>query len=389
MLNPHKTAKDLLHLAKSKLAFRWLPSTWRLRLFLIYLILLLLCAIVLLVPKIFGFLAPQPIFAPGKQIMTNTLQLRESWRWVSEGRITHQLITNEELIILGISGDWADKIIVLDAQTGQLIWQHQFSGNLKSLDADNQRVYAGEIRYVQAYDLYTGQKLWQGARQSKYKKGGLYVYAKEPQLEVYDYDLSNSPNYGNIFILDPQTGETLRTIEQPFLFFQSENTLYLRVQGGFVAEDKMTEETLWKLSHEWYVQRWPIFVDDIVYLDVRDVSGSIYAVDIKTGEIRWQSQGIKGYNPNDTFTAKVAYGAQVIYVMGQNGIIVGLDYQTGQELGRIEVSPPSTYYDPDGSIRDFTYDRIVASDKFVAVYYDDSRELIVFKRQEVSDNSTE
>jgi hypothetical protein len=61
---------------------------------------------------------------------------------------------------------------------------------------------------------------------------------------------------------------------------------------------------------------------------------------------------------------------------------VGLDAKTGQEVGHIEITPSPTYYDEEGIFQD-TLNTIVASDKYVAAYYGDSQELIVFERTDV------
>jgi hypothetical protein len=100
-----------------------------------------------------------------------------------------------------------------------LIWESEPTfENPDSIAVDDKNVYVSYMRYVQTYDLRTGKKRWTGTQQSKYKKGSLFVYSKEKQIEVYDTS-SNWPHDEQLFILDAQTGETTNTIEWPRIFF--------------------------------------------------------------------------------------------------------------------------------------------------------------------------
>lgn len=363
---------------------------WRPIIALIILILLtILCPLRSLSPLFWDTLDRLPIFDSGKQVATpskqitiDSLPLQELWYWSFTGRVEHLEITRENLIVLHVSGTMGDHLVALDAETGRLVWEKSFIFHINALSADAERVYVGGINKVQAYSASDGQKLWVWEQPSKHR-GALYVYAQGDYLEAYNYDAQKSPSLTGVFTLDAQSGEPLVTKDYSDIFLQRENIIYTQTSGGFTARDKITDEKLWQFDAGGRLQRWPIFVDNIMYLEIRGPERKIYAVDAKCGTTYWQSNEGAFLDPDTTFVSKMTYGAKMIYVLRQGGAIVGLDHQTGQEVGRLEVSPPSVYIE-DGVTRNFTYDRIAASGQFVAVYYDDSRELIVFKRQDIA-----
>ena len=65
------------------------------------------------------------------------------------------------------------------------------------------------------------------------------------------------------------------------------------------------------------------------------------------------------------------------YALRYDASIVGLDPETGEQVGVIEMAPNRTGED-DGGV--FTYYGITTSDKYVVIYYGNSQELIVFEK---------
>ena len=342
--------------------------------------------------------------SPSKQVVANTLSLQELWRWsgvVPYGR-NHppKLIIQKNLVILAITDReatrYTNKLIALDAQTGTLIWETKptFEGP-DSLYADQERVYVSYLRYVQAFDLATGQELWRGAQQSTYKKGGLHVYASESQVKVYDTDTTRYSLNSRQFILDAKTGETKNVNDWPGLFFEQNNIYYASdliggsFGAGMIAKDKGSSDTLWRLDTTGLVRQWPIIVENMMYLD----AGDIYAFHPDTGETYWIFEDTDVIEPKsgsvdkrykNTLIARIAYGGNRLYFIRSDGAVVGLNPKTGQPTGIIEIEPRPNFYESDGLFKDTAY-LIAASDQFVAVYYNDSDELIVFKRQDVAE----
>jgi outer membrane protein assembly factor BamB len=89
-------------------------------------------------------------------------------------------------------------------------------------------------------------------------------------------------------------------------------------------------------------------------------AGDIYALNAETGEVQWQSQsnyvinpstGESKWFPENFKVPRIAYGAGFVYAIRNDASIVGLDANTGQEIGVIEIlPPPSGQRNEDGSI---------------------------------------
>lgn len=361
-----------------------------------YVILVMLVAVILyliLFPVISGSAYPTLVpLSPPKQITSNSLPLREIWRRAGVVASTvndpPKIIIKDNMIILAVEeggSSYDQKILTLDTQTGTKLWETKATFERPdSLAVDNERVYVAYLEDVRAFDLKTGQKLWTGAKQRWGKRGGLNVYVQDNQVEVYDLDVTySSPMNSNLFIVNPQTGETLSTIEWGGIFFRRDNLYYSSPweRGGFqnwIVARNDEVDNVWRRDFEGLVRRWPIFVADVMYLD----AGDIYALNPETGDIYWQYKlSGKDYYPfNNCLIPKVAYGAGLLYTIKSDAALVGLDPQTGDEVGSLTVSPPPMYRDISGD-QSGPCNIVAASDKFLAVYYSDSSEVIVFEHE--------
>lgn len=285
-------------------------------------------------------------------------------------------------------------IIAFDADTGSQIWASRPTFDRPhSLAVDDERVYVSYLMEVWALDLKSGERLWTGAKQDQWKRGGLNVYLQDSRVEVYDLDLANSPANSYLFFLDPKTGITLETIEWGGIFFHHDDFYYSSpsfrnsFQNWIGAKRLRAKfDVIWETDFSGGVRRWPIVVNDIMYLDAYD----IYAVNPETGDIYWQYK-IQGITNQETdpptwyytnyFVSKMAYGANTIYLVESDGSVVGLEPETGHEKGKIKITPSPNYFNSENRFNYNICHTIAASDEFVAVYYGDSQELIVFKQE--------
>jgi|GEM_PF-5979691 len=303
---------------------------------------------------------------PTKRITSSSLPLVERWRW-SGLTFDLMVITPQDQIIVASSHRGDQKIIVFDAATGNTIWESEKVSNLKSLHADDKRVYIGSIRYVRAYDLETGKVLWEGAKQPDFKRGSLNVYSKGELLEVYDsYD-------SHLYLLDAQTGQTIEDIHRSLLFFREDDIYFSGICGTpkmncLNATDVTSGESLWSISFNGSVYRWPIFMDDTMLING---GGQIFAINSRTGDITWQSS-------ETGLVSNIASGGDLLYAIRSDAAIVAFDLNTGMRVGMIEMSPRQA--PPTNSRGYTTFYTIAASDRFVAVYYGNSQELIVFEK---------
>jgi hypothetical protein len=316
------------------------------------------------------------ISASSKQLTLNTLPLVERWRW--SGNIDNLSIsplagvaTENRIVVIGREG--ADqRVIVFDAHTGRSLWESEYILNvIRSVAADEERVYIGTITYVQAFDLKTGQKLWQGAEQPSMKRGGLVVYAKEDQIEVYDI---LEPV---VYILDAATGQIVDKIPKK-LFFRWKGIDYAIVSGNYYLEARgaVSNERLWSHAFPGYIDGWPVFTGDTMLLTAR---GQIFGVKARTGEIVWQTIDNQTTFTHPEYITGVALQGNLAYALRYDAAIVGFNPETGKQVGIIQMMPDQTLEDDKGYVRLYA---IATTDRFLAVYYGNSQELIIFERIE-------
>lgn len=308
--------------------------------------------------------------SPSKHITDTTLPLVEHWRWtgIIPGSEHPPLVVviKDQVIIADYDGQ-GTYLVTFNAPTGDLIWQSEYINHLESLGAIGNQTYVGTIRYAQAFNLETGKILWQGAKQSLDKKGFLYVYPTPERVHVYDFQQSH------LYLLDPQTGVTVEEIDYPNIFFKQGNILYSGCGYGFktqclIAADAKNNQILWSQRFGGFVNLWPVFTEDRIVLNA---GGQISAIDNITGEIIWQAGG--------RFIAGPIRQNNLIYAVRSDAEIVAFDFETGEEVGTVSISPNRTTEDDGGYVLHYA---IAASDKFVAVYYGNSHELIVFENVE-------
>jgi hypothetical protein len=185
---------------------------------------ILLLALVM-VPFLGRMLISLPVFnpieqiaTPRTQIITNTLPLRAVGYWSTKEPLDHLRIADGNLVVIGVLGFRGHNLVVLDARTGDFFWKEV--PNMRSLDADQNRVYAGRVTNIQAHDLRTGQKLWEYKDPSK-SRGSMYVSVEGDEVKVRNY-YALRDTVRNL-TLDAQTGELLSAGEEtPQLFLPRE-----------------------------------------------------------------------------------------------------------------------------------------------------------------------
>lgn len=339
-----------------------------------YLVLFLLVACVISQPSFPSNLlapfhpTPTATLAPSKQILSNTLSLVEQWRW--SGVVDISVAVEDRIIIISRDKNSSDRrITVFDAGTGNVLWQSEVINGILSVTADEKRVYIGTILDVQAFDLETGQKLWRGAEQPSMKKGTLNVYSKGDRLEVYD------PMGPAMYILDSATGQTVDKISKS-LFIRWNEIDYSVIRGNYFLEasDAKSNRTLWSYAFPGHIERWPAFIDDIMLLNSR---GQIFGLKPRTGEIVWQTPDTQTTFIHPQYISKVALQDHLAYALRYDAAIVGFNSKTGNEVGIIKMIPNHTLEDDKGDVK---YYGIATSDRYVAVYYGNSQELLVFEK---------
>ncbi len=312
---------------------------------------------------------------PPKQVSAITLPFVERWRTTSLpanfSQYPASVVMAKEYVVVGDRDGQGSRITVFEAHTGNLVWRSDYINHLKSLGVSDGRVYVGTIRSVQTFDLKTGKVLWEGAVKDWNKKGFLYVYPTKEQIHVYDF------SHNHLYLLDPETGKTLEEIDYPNIFFKQGDTYYTGCGYGYntLCLDRQGPQIHWARGgcrFEWVIYLWPVFTEDRVFLNA---GGEIYALDNKTGDIIWQS----GYE----FVSAPVMQDGLIYAIRSDATVMAFDPETGKEIGSVKMTPNRTIEDDGGYLLQYG---VAVSDKFMAVYYGNSQELIVFEKVEGTGN---
>lgn len=275
------------------------------------------------------------------------------------------LVVTKEYVIMGDNDGQDSRVMVFEADTGNLVWQSDYILSLESLGVSDGRVYVGTIHSVQAFDLKTGKTLWEGAEKDWNERGFLYVYPTKEEIHVYDFF------HNHLYLFDPETGKTLEEMDYPNIFFKQGDTYYTGCGPGnnTLCLDRQGPQIHWARGgyrFEWVIYLWPVFTEDRVFLNA---GGEIYALDSKTGDIMWRS--------GHEFVSAPVMQDGLIYAIRSDATIMAFDSETGKEAGSIKMTPNRTIEDDGGYLLQYG---VAVSNKFMAVYYGNSQELIVFEK---------
>lgn len=322
---------------------------------------------------------PTMSISQSKTIEMSNLPLQEIWRWsgiIASGHTPNLVITDDYLILAEFDNQVQARIITFDIHTGQIIWERPYSeteapNNFDSINADDVQVYVGSGRYVQAFDLNDGQLIWTGADGSAGIPGPLNVYPQDDKLygySYYDYVL---------YILDSGTGETLEISTIPGILIRMAGTDYGEYGHDYVwAKNTQTQELLWEQNLDKKIQLWPLFFNDTIYVSAEEDYNiddrQVFALSIQTGKIKWKSA--------EEFVSNIAYSQEMIFAVRGDASIVALSPESGQMVGQVTMGPSETFQ-KRGYQRRGDY-LVAASDEYLAVYYRDSQDLIVFERED-------
>jgi outer membrane protein assembly factor BamB len=129
------------------------------------------------------------------------------------------------------------------------------------------------------------------------------------------------------------------------------------------AVDRASGNVIWQIDVRNCVKFWPDSVDSVKVFST--ATGDLFAADIVTGEVLWRY-------PKKCYLNSAVMGG-IVYAVREDGILVGINQKTGNEVGTIEFSPVGK---SDSAIPTYW----VATDgKQLFAYFGDSQELIAFQ----------
>lgn len=317
---------------------------------------------------------PTPL-APKKIFESSDLSVNELWQKSGDVYVSEDppMVLTANKIIVGFEFD--RKITAFASQTGNVLWDISFKGPLWSISVDTEAVYA-VTDGIEAYTLDTGQSLWRNENAKTGRHGGHWLDVTPSSLNYYFHqNVTTSKIYNALQKLDKLTGQVQdKFVEERDVYFRQGEIKYIfeRNQNQFSAIDTTNDQVLWVLNIDEYPQRLPIVLDQVMYFitkepnNVKDRKRTIYAINLTTGDVRWSIQ--------KKIISNVAIGQGSIFAISDEGNILAWDIDTAKPIGEIIITPQI-----QGDRKYQNRYSVNANDQFLAAYYGDSQQLVVFE----------
>ncbi|MCP4361737.1 MAG: PQQ-binding-like beta-propeller repeat protein, partial [Chloroflexi bacterium] len=174
-------------------------------------------------------------------------------------------------------------LITLKANTGEIIWEGH---RAQTASCSETMVFAVVPRsFVMAFDLSTGQSVWQGIN-PRHDVLGLIYNPEEEKLIA-----------GGSVIVDPRSGQVLRSFEPPFLAYlpddQGRGDMYLLDRGQLFFGGSVRDANTGQILHKedrfgGYAS--PTVTEDTIYIadgGGYDYPSGVAAVDRDTYAVKW------------------------------------------------------------------------------------------------------
>lgn len=235
--------------------------------------------------------------------------------------------TPNELILEGKqSGDSRIYIFAFNTQDGAQLWKTEVDSSPAQLLISNMVLYRGTggAGHIQSYDIENGKLLWDTALPRAHSVVNLYDI---------EGNLFANTNNGLSFVLskDGAILESIRTTGG--IFYGTAATIYLEESSAIESRDKFTGVVRWHLDLEGTVGFSPIFDKNTIYLRTSGVPNNIiYSIDQTAGTVNWQlsTHAISNLYKTDS----------KLYYSTVDAHLISLDSESGQEIERIDFSPP-------------------------------------------------
>ncbi len=259
-------------------------------------------------------------------------------------------------------------IMAFAGSNGEVLWRGVF-GQGAAINAASSSLYVSMLsttKDVRAYDVQTGQILWEASPKGIRNVLRLYVFD-----EIVHVNGSNE----TFFSLQANTGEELWKSEYQYgndIYIRTDEIIFRRSGTSLQAIDTQSEKLIWEADVEQIFSQGPFFTDETVFIrTVPDGSGRVYAIDRHSGEILWHTE-------KNVASNNVAATNTIVYLLTEQGQLLGLDARSGELITSVEFQPnPFLLRDSIGHLGYY-----VAVDEEAGLLYavlGDSRQLFAFK----------
>jgi outer membrane protein assembly factor BamB len=217
-----------------------------------------------------------------------------------------------------------DELLAVDVSTGDLLWQHSFSLPLYSVTVGGGRAYLGAYGQVAAYDLKTGNMLWD----RKNLGGHITIYMVYGNDEVIaDVD--------RLYIFDASNGNTRRVYPHLDVSLSTAQLYRGELLIPSIAFDPSQGRLLWgspKNSNRgwWY----PLLVGDSMYVSSAE---GLLEKDIVAGKVK-QTYVLPGSHSSilgsEGVLSNIVLLGKTLYFLGTDECLHAVDMAPMSEVGK-------------------------------------------------------
>ncbi len=260
--------------------------------------------------------------------------------------------TNQKLVYISNGFITVTKLV-----DGELLWQNNQPIHF-GFATNSNFVYGGlrnQHNTLVAYDLETGQKMWQKSFSNMRNIQSLLANDKEIQLQ---------PASVGYRVLDAISGEKIRRANNNWTIFSEADRDYI---SPLKAIDIKSNQPIWELEIEQSYYQRPLFVDNLIFVKTREYTGTALIVDQNTGNLLWMV-------PNVIST--IGVDKNVVFILTSDLKLNAFDKMTGDLLGVVQFQLNGI---KDVNSTDSYQIYVTASDDIVVIYFGDSHQLFAFQ----------
>ena len=287
--------------------------------------------------------------------------------FIGYSRLNPMMVASKGTIVFIGGLDINDnKVIAVDAITGELLWQRELTPSVISISSD---IFVGSYSgaTVQKLDIKTGLTLW---KTNLPNRSVIHITVENKKVNV-----QTSGQSDKFFILDVDTGEVVKQKKN------SESSIYLyleenRFQQGISLSrleniDNRTNGTVWQTEMKHNFSMPPLFPEAKIL--VHTELGEVYCIARKTGDIIWQAK--------NTAISNLAVSEDFVYFLAQNERLMEIDLQSGETRGFVQFNVDNFRTNNNAYIGSY-YVAYDAQTETVFIQFGDSAQLFAFQVSE-------
>lgn len=311
-----------------------------------------------------------PIYDSEKTIVESTLPLSEIWRVnidLPHSDISSGLLASNDYLAFVSYNDNNQYILkMLSAISGDSLWAADIPP-IDSMIMDEVRIYVAVDWMVQAYEISTGNLLWQSEQLPQHTSYRFHPNIKEKVL-VYSTEDYFDKREQVLRYYDVQDG-ALESVRQEIptdewlVLRQLDVDFWAKKDNKVWGISKPTNILLWEFDVNQQYNNTPLLTDSMIFF-LDGPFPDLKAVDVRDGILAWTY--------NEEIVSNAVINQSTLYALNINNTLIGLDSDTGREVGYIKFEN-STKMTPETDVY-----WIAVTDNNAFIYFGDSKELIAF-----------